>query len=102
MTDATADRGFTMASEVYFLNLSFAQSREYCGLDLGDETQQRFDRLVESAWDLGIVGVSAYELDELVNEVGFDTRSEIGKAVARMTATMYDRSFSLHSRNKGE
>ena len=92
----------SMSEAIDFFNAAFAESRDYLGVDRGDETQERFDRLVEAAWDLGCIGVSNAEFDNTVNDHGFDVNTAHGFNIACIVRSMYERSIVLHGNNKGE
>jgi hypothetical protein len=92
----------TMSAAIDFFNLCFAGSRAEYGLDDGSERQARFDKLVEAAWDLGVLGVGNTEFLETIEEHGFDASTQMGIDVAYMVDDMYERSLELHGKTKGE
>lgn len=89
----------SMSEAIDFFNLAFADSRIYLGVSGGGETQERFDRLVEAAWDLGCIGVSSAEFDNTVNDHGFDVTTAHGFNIAYIVRSMYERSIALHGKN---
>ncbi len=91
----------TMAQTVEFYHQAFAESRQYLGVDAGDEADN-FHQLLEAAWDMGIIGETEEDLKEALGDYGFDFNTQRGFDIHYIARSMLERSIQVHSVKSAE